>query len=168
MVRTQSFPIATENWTMGLSRKLMITLVAAATTFTTLTPAMAMPLPAPDAERRTDVRTVQYREHYRDRDRRWDRHRHRHGWYGGHRGYRDYRRGYRRHSDGWWYPLAAFGAGAVIGGAIANNREPRVVKGGIDPRHYDWCASRFRTYRAADNTYIPYVGAVAECRSPYY
>ena len=28
--------------------------------------------------------------------------------------------GYRRHSDGFWYPLSAFGAGAIIGGAIAN------------------------------------------------
>lgn len=153
---------------MGLSRKLLIVLAAAATAVTSVPPAMAMPLPPVKIERTSDIETVQYSER-RYSERRWH-HRPRHGWYGGHRGYRHHRHGYRRHSDGWWYPLAAFGAGAVIGGAIANSREPRVVVrgGGIDPRHYDWCSSRYRTYRASDNMYVPYVGALAECRSPYY
>ncbi|HEX2146131.1 MAG TPA: BA14K family protein, partial [Pseudorhizobium sp.] len=87
----------------------------------------------------------------------------RRGYYRGHRGSREYRRGYRRHNDGWWYPLAAFGAGAIIGGAI--NNQPRAQ--GLPSRHVQWCADRYRTYRASDNTYVPRVGVRAQCRSPY-
>ncbi|GES41494.1 hypothetical protein FBZ98_108201 [Rhizobium sp. ERR 922] len=42
------------------------------------------------------------------------------GYYHGYRGYRDRRPGYRRHSDGLWYPAAAFALGAIIGGALNN------------------------------------------------
>ncbi len=47
-----------------------------------------------------------------------DRGRPRAGYYHGYRGYHDRRPGYRRHSDGMWYPAAAFALGAIIGGAI--------------------------------------------------
>lgn len=40
------------------------------------------------------------------------------GYYRGYRGYRDHQRGYRRHSDGLWYPAAAFALGAIIGGTL--------------------------------------------------
>jgi hypothetical protein len=149
---------------MRMASKLIIAIAAGISAIPAASPALAFPAVQKIEGLQPDVEQIQYREH------RWDRHRYRHGWYGGHRGYRDYRRGYRRHSDGWWYPLAAFGAGAVIGGAIANSRqpEPPPVRYGVDPRHHDWCAARFRTYRASDNTYVPYVGGLAECRSPYY
>ena len=49
----------------------------------------------------------------------------------GYNGYEGYR--YRRHSDGLWYPLAAFGAGAVIGGAIAT--PPRRVYSNAPSAH---------------------------------
>jgi hypothetical protein len=148
---------------MGLTRNSLVVFVAIASAITSTLPASAIPLslPAPHAAQfHIEVQPVQYRERH------WHGHR-RHGWYGGHRGYRHHRHGYRRHSDGWWYPLAAFGAGAVIGGAIANSNHPP-VRDGISPSHYDWCASRYRTYRAYDNTYVPYAGARALCRSPYY
>lgn len=87
----------------------------------------------------------------------------------GYHGYRDRRPGYRRHSDGWWYPLAAFGAGAVIGGAIASQPAPvytaPAYSGGN--AHIQWCANRYRTYRVSDNTYIPSAGVRAYCNSPY-
>lgn len=41
-----------------------------------------------------------------------------HGYYNGHRGYREYHRGYRQY-NGWWFPPAAFVAGAILGGALA-------------------------------------------------
>ena len=44
------------------------------------------------------------------------------GHWNGHRGSRTYRRGWRRHNDGWWYPLAAFTAGAVVGGGDQSTR----------------------------------------------
>ena len=45
----------------------------------------------------------------------------RRGWYNGYRGYPRYRYGYR-YNNGFWFPAGAFVAGALIGGAIANNR----------------------------------------------
>ncbi|RWY67682.1 BA14K family protein [Rhizobium sp. WSM1325] len=89
-------------------------------------------------------------------------HRDHRGWYHGHRGYKHYRPGYRRHRDGWWYPLAAFGAGAIIGGAISGR--PAV---GLPSRHVHRCAAHYRTYRASDNTYVPRIGVRAVCHSPY-
>jgi len=77
----------------------------------------------------------------------------------GHRGHRNKRRGYRRHSDGWWYPLAAFGAIAA-GSAIANSADR-------GSRHEEWCEERYRSYRVWDNTFQPYNGPRKECNSPY-
>jgi hypothetical protein len=82
-------------------------------------------------------------------------------YYQGHRGYRDYRPGYKRH-DGWWYPAAAFVAGAIITGAIANQNR---ASGGS--AHVDWCYDRYRSYRASDNTFQPYNGPRQACNSPY-
>ena len=94
----------------------------------------------------------------------WDGPR-RHGWYGGHRGYRYYRPGYRYY-DGFWFPLAAFGAGAIIGGAMAAPPRP-VYSGSMSPSHVSWCQNRWRSYRAYDNTYQPYSGPRRACVSPY-
>ncbi|WP_235818133.1 BA14K family protein [Brucella thiophenivorans] len=58
----------------------------------------------------------------------------------------------------------AFGAGAVVGGAL-NNQRPAAR--GYSNRHYQWCSSRYRTYRASDNTYVPSAGRRAICNSPY-
>lgn len=130
--------------------------LAAAMVATTFLPAqtMAMPLPKVGASQSLDVEQVQYR--------------HRRGWYNGHRGFRYHRHGYRRHSDGWWYPLAAFGMGAIIGGAIANPHYVRPRYQGINPRHVDWCYARYRSYRAYDNTFQPYYGPRQQCYSPYF
>lgn len=80
------------------------------------------------------------------------------GRYHGFHGTRDRRPGYRRHSDGFWYPLAAFGAGAVIGGAVRSDR--------MDRRHVRWCSERYRSYRASDNTYRIGNGPRRKCVSP--
>ncbi|MGE0499771.1 MAG: BA14K family protein [Rhizobiaceae bacterium] len=83
------------------------------------------------------------------------------GYYRGYNGYRDYRPGYRRHSDGFWYPAAAFIAGAIITGAIQAERR----SGGN--AHVEWCYDRYRSYRASDNTFQPYNGGRQQCYSPY-
>lgn len=132
--------------------------LAVAMSFTSLTTASALPVPMP----KVPVASSQlYQVQYRGDDR--DLRRHRSGYYNGQRGYRDRRPGYRRHSDGFWYPLAAFGAAAILGGAIAN--QPRANYGGS--RHVQWCASRYQSYRASDNTYAPRAGVRASCNSPY-
>lgn len=84
-------------------------------------------------------------------------------YWNGHRGYRDYRPGYRRHGD-YWFPLAAFAAGALISGAIINSENNRVHRGNA---HVRWCYDRYRSYRASDNTFQPYNGPRQQCISPY-
>ena len=123
--------------------------ISFALAFTSVIPAQAVtfanvPVPAASA-----VEKVQY-NYDRRMERRWH----------GHRGSRYHRPGYRRHSDGWWYPLAAFGLGAAIGGAIANDRD-------TGDSHVSWCANRYRSYRAYDNTFQPNYGPRKECISPY-
>lgn len=84
-------------------------------------------------------------------------------YWNGHRGYREYRRGYRRHGD-YWFPLAAFATGALITGAIINSENNRVYRGDA---HVQWCYDRYRSYRASDNTFQPYNGPRQQCYSPY-
>ncbi|MER8385587.1 BA14K family protein [Mesorhizobium sp. M1428] len=81
----------------------------------------------------------------------------------GHRGYHEYHRGYRRHGD-YWFPLAAFAAGAVISGVIINNNQNRVSRG---DSHVQWCYDRYRSYRASDDTFQPSYGPRQLCNSPY-
>ncbi len=94
----------------------------------------------------------------------WDRD---HRYWRGHRGYRYARPGYRYH-DGFWFPPAAFIAGAIIGGAIAS--APPASSGGTyhySPEHVEWCSARYRSYRAWDNSFQPYHGPRRGCASPY-
>ena len=81
-------------------------------------------------------------------------------YWNGHRGYREYHRGYRRHGD-FWFPLAAFATGALITGAIVNNQNRYA------DAHVQWCYDHHRSYRASDNTYLSSYGTRRECRSPY-
>lgn len=132
-------------------------------------PAIAMPQATPAWHQVQDVMQVQRdrrdrrdwrRGGYRDRiERRGNR-----AYWRGHRGYREYRPGYRRHGD-FWFPAAAFIAGAIISGAIAN--QPNVRSGAGDP-HLQWCYARYRSYRSSDNTFQPYNGPRRPCISPYY
>ncbi|MGE7371263.1 BA14K family protein [Neorhizobium sp. NPDC001467] len=158
--------------------------VAAAMLATSVAPGAAMPVvPAAPVVKAApasggDVVQVQY---WRDR-----------GYYGGYRGYRDYRPRHRYH-NGYWYPLAAFGAGAIIGGALAapTYNEPRYVEpvpryyepapryvapppryaapaAGINPQHTDWCLARYRSYDVYSNTFQPNYGPRKQCYSPYF
>lgn len=149
-----------------LSSKVATIAMTAALALTSFTPSFAMPLPSTPSVAPASspaIEQVQWR-HYGGGPY------YRRGWYGGYRGYPGYRYGYRRYNDGYWYPLAAFGAGAVIGGAIAS--QPRYVEpaptNGINPRHYEWCSNRYRSYRAFDNTFQPNNGPRQQCYSPYY
>jgi hypothetical protein len=148
------------NTMIGSLKKITVVALAAATLMTGFVPSQAMQMPsAPMMEKSSDVQNVQYRRYRYGRPGM--------GYYGGYRGYPSYRRGYR-HYNGYWYPLAAFGAGAIIGGAIAS--QPRYVRpsGGINPNHVAWCENRYRSYRAYDNTFQPYNAPRQQCYSPYY
>jgi hypothetical protein len=134
--------------------------------------ANAQPLPVPTNIQApgalSDVIQVQRRgEQHRGQrgfERRGDR-----AYYRGHRGYRQARPGWRQH-QGWWFPPAAFVAGAIIGGAIGQpqqQRAPQPRRGGMSQAHVSWCYDRYRSYRASDNTFQPYQGPRRACRSPY-
>lgn len=136
------------------------TALSALMAITSVVPVGAMPIPQPRGYT-TPVETVQYRV---GRDR-WDRPGHWHG----HRGYRHERPGYRRHSDGWWYPLAAFGLGAAIIGGMAAQPAPAPQLGVPMPaEHVRWCQARYRSYDAYSNTFQPNRGPRQACVSPYY
>lgn len=135
-------------------------------------------------DRRWDRRHI--RRWDRRIDRRWDRRvirrhgdfrrsgfyvRNGNGWYNGHRGYRSYRHGYRRHND-FWFPAGAFIAGAIIGGALSNPgptyyQPRRVYRQSYGSAHVRWCYNRYRSYDAYSNTYQPYNGPRRACYSPY-
>lgn len=112
-----------------------------------------------DRDYRRDVRRTN-RGFYRDRG---------YTYYNGHRGYRDRRAGYRQH-NGYWFPAAAFIAGAIVGGAVSQPAPPQRVivrPGRLSQAHVDWCYGQYRSYRASDNTFQPYNGPRRACSSPY-
>lgn len=141
----------------------LVFVVASALPSQAFVPQMRGPLPASSNVIDVQARDVfpdtrdgnrTYRRYYRDG---------RPGYYNGYRGYRSYRRGYRRHND-FWFPLAAFGMGAIIGGAITNQGRPVYRAGNA---HVNWCLNRYRSYRPRDNTFQPYNGPRRQCYSPY-
>ncbi|MBZ9760676.1 BA14K family protein [Mesorhizobium sp. CA8] len=144
---------------------LLATALSASFVVAEMVPVNAQPAYVPQPQGlSSDVQTVQYRD--------WRRHRafnrdfSRRGdavYWNGHRGYREYRRGYRRHGD-YWFPLAAFATGALITGAIVNSENNRVYRGNS---HVQWCYDRYRSYRASDNTFQPNSGPRRQCVSPY-
>lgn len=150
-----------------LSRKFAVMATALAVTLTGVVPLQAMPLMSiqTQPEAQAPVTTVQWDRRH---DRRWQReHRRfeRNGYYNGYRGYRERRKGYRYH-NGFWFPLAAFAAGAIIGGS--SQAPTRVAPGRYSARHYAWCEQRYKTYRASDNTYVANrAGERRFCNSPY-
>jgi BA14K-like protein len=70
---------------------------------------------------------------------------------------------YRHHDNGAGALIGGLAAGAIIGGLIASQPQAGPVGNG----HVDWCYSRYRSYRAYDNTYQPYYGPRRQCYSPY-
>jgi hypothetical protein len=109
----------------------------------------------------SDVVQTQSRRYDRDDRRNRFERRGNYGYYNGHRGFRERRRGYRQH-NGFWFPPAAFIGGAILGGALSNQRAAAAGS-----NHVQWCANRWRSYRATDNTYQPSSGPRRACVSPY-
>ncbi|MDV4157484.1 BA14K family protein [Rhizobium brockwellii] len=102
------------------------------------------------------------RDNDRDRDRRSyrDRRYDRDDRYGGDRRYdRRYRR-YDNRYDNNGAVIGGLAAGALLGGIIAS--QPRARAYGSS--HAEYCYSRYRSYRAYDNTYQPNYGPRRQCR----
>ncbi|MBB5702749.1 hypothetical protein FHS76_002638 [Ochrobactrum daejeonense] len=163
---------------MNTFKKMMVGLVGASFLIGAMVPVSAAPI-VPDAPTATNENIQNVRDRHRG-SRHWGGYRpgprpgwghrpyrHRPGYWNGHRGYRYYRPGYRRYNDGWWYPLAAFGAGAIVGGALAAPARPVYRAPAYSNAHVQWCYNRYRSYRASDNTFQPYNGPRQQCYSPY-
>lgn len=156
-----------------LMKKLTIAGLSASMMAVSVLPSQAMPLaPAPVAATQsagTPLVQVQYRDddrYWRHHDRRWDRRWDR-------RDDRYERRHHHSSGSKVWVPLAAFAAGALIAGAATS--QPRHVApaapgipSGVNPRHFEWCSARYRSYDAYSNTFQPYSGPRQACYSPYY
>ena len=145
--------------------KLAIITLSCVTALTgVVTPAEAFPTINPLRIETSDVQAVQYRGDRGNMRGEWNRpywHR-RYGGYYGHGGY--YGRGYYHNDyhDNAGAIIGGLAAGAIIGGIIAS--QPRYYGGG---GHTSWCYSRYRSYRAYDNTFQPYNGPRQQCYSPY-
>jgi hypothetical protein len=142
-----------------LMKKLAILLVSLMTAFTSYVPAQAFPTAGTSTPTvATDVQQVQYRDErrYVPRDRRYngrydrrDRFDRRDRY--SNRGYDRHDRYGRRHNNTGAI-IGGLAAGAIIGGAIASQN-----------RGSNSCASRYRSYRASDNTYQPSSGPRRVC-----
>lgn len=141
-------------------RKVFISILAAgAVAITGIAPASAtMNLVKPAIPETATSAPIQVRDHFnngvviRKGHRYWN----------GHRGHRNFRHGYRRHYDGFWYPGAAFGLGIIIA------PQPRRIVRSLSISHVDWCYARYRSYRDYDNSWKPNYGPRRVCVSPYY
>jgi hypothetical protein len=137
-------------------KKLCAVALSAAVAVTAVGPANALMLPsAASVSQTSPLIDVQYRsgEFRRDGDR---------AFFKGYRGHRD-RRPDHRFFNGFWFPLAAFGIGALIGSGIANSRPSY----SYHHAHVAWCYDRYRSYREWDNSWQPYHGPRQICYSPY-
>ncbi len=80
-------------------------------------------------------------------------------------GYRPHRPGYVYHR-GHWLSAASMRAGVIVDRPIVRHRPVRVAD--LHPRHYSWCADRYRSYDWRSNSFQPYNGPRQLCYSPYF
>lgn len=162
-----------------MRKKLAIVALSLITALSGVAPAQAFPtVSPPKIDAPQAVQTVQWNDNNRLSGPRLDSRRYwRYGEGGSRRYYRNrsyrnsyYRdRYYRRHrgDSNVGAIIGGLAAGAIIGGALAQPRyvTPRRYVGG--DAHVNWCYSRYRSYRAYDNTFQPYGGPRRQCYSPY-
>ncbi|WP_273759097.1 BA14K family protein [Bartonella sp. ML70XJBT.G] len=98
----------------------------------------------------------------------------------GFKGYHNYRRGYVKYRDNWWYPEAAFVAlphsetkhvplKAVLEDkrvfliSSLEKKQPLMSK-----QHVESCQARYRSYNKNDNSYQPFHGPRKQCLSRFF
>ncbi|MCZ2327907.1 BA14K family protein [Bartonella sp. F02] len=95
----------------------------------------------------------------------------------GFKGYHNYRHGYRKYSDNWWYPEAAFLVfenvdvkNISLETVLASPKREKAYsverkKPWMLKQHIDSCMKRYRSYNINDNSYQPFHGARKQCIS---
>ncbi|WP_019219280.1 BA14K family protein [Bartonella florencae] len=98
----------------------------------------------------------------------------------GFKGYRNYRHGYHKYKDNWWYPEAAFVALTHLNTehpplkAVSDvkstllissleKQEPWMLR-----QHIESCLVRYRSYNKNDNSYQPFYGPRKPCFSRFF
>ncbi|WP_273719687.1 MULTISPECIES: BA14K family protein [unclassified Bartonella] len=98
----------------------------------------------------------------------------------GFKGYHNYRRGYVKYRDNWWYPEAAFAAlphsetkhvplktvledKRVFLISSLEKKQPWMPK-----KHVESCRARYRSYNKNDNSYQPFHGPRKQCLSRFF
>ncbi|GAA4658116.1 BA14K family protein [Bartonella pachyuromydis] len=98
----------------------------------------------------------------------------------GFKGYHNYRRGYVKYKDNWWYPEAAFVVlpysekkhaplrvasepKRVFLTSSLEKKEPWMLK-----QHIESCQARYRSYNKNDNSYQPFHGSRKQCLSRFF
>lgn len=161
---------------MKIAKRVCATVLSVAFVVLSVLPVDAMPIQPPGMSANSDIIQVQARRppsggpsSSRPPSRPNASRRPPPGHWHGYRGSRYSRPGYRRHSDGWWYPAAAFAVGTMVGAAAARPAQPvhRHPSPSLRSHHVSWCMNRFRSYRVSDNTFQPYSGPRRQCVSPY-
>jgi len=106
----------------------------------------------------SDLVQVTHRRRHWDDHRRWRRHHWRHDRY------------WRARPRSGFY--LEFGTGGFRHARPPYYAPPRYVAPrrayGLSSAHVNWCYARYRSYRAADNTFQPYNGPRRACISPYW
>ncbi len=155
--RRHETPTAKDTPMNMFARKLGITLLTAATAFAPLTSTVAQ------AGEMDFVDQLKYSDAYN-----------RYEWYSRNPGVRHHKH-YRHHhdnSDAIALGIIGLGAAAIIGGAIANSNQPRVIYrdrsaprvisgGDYEPWSRSWyryCANKYRSFNASTGTYRGYDG----------
>ncbi len=93
-------------------------------------------------------------------------------YYSNHKGYQNRQPGYR-YNNGFWFPPAAFIAGAIIGGALSQSQpsysyaRPQTYSYVYATPHIVWCQQHYRSYNIATDSFTGYDGYVHRCVSPY-
>ncbi|WP_455477020.1 BA14K family protein [Bartonella sp. B41] len=98
----------------------------------------------------------------------------------GFKGYRHYRRGYRKYDDSWWYPETAFVSAEHLKerhGLLKKISSPdkRLLIFSLEEKkpwmfkqHIDSCVARYRSYNRKDNSYQPFNGPRKQCFSRFF
>ncbi|WP_019223030.1 BA14K family protein [Bartonella rattaustraliani] len=98
----------------------------------------------------------------------------------GFKGYHNYRPGYRKYGDNWWYPEAAFVTAShlntkhtplrvvssekgVLSTSSLEGKKPWMIK-----QHIESCRRRYRSYNQNDNSYQPFHGPRKQCLSRFF
>jgi hypothetical protein len=97
-------------------------------------------------------------------------HHHNHNYHDYHGGYRHHGGWYGGYGPGWggWGGWGGPNIGVVVDIPIYPRYRP-IYRGAYvgGSAHHGWCAQRYRSYRAWDNTFQPYNGPRRYCISPY-